>query len=143
MARKNKGHFGEKHPGAQPEEKIVQAIRAQLNEGGLFCAIGFKIARDLSVQPLDVGRNADLLELPILKCQLGLFGYPPQKKIVKQAASVPAALEQALKQAAVDNRISCATIFAIAQTLKTPKMGVCAACEKMGIRVSSCQLGAF
>ena len=111
MTKKNKGHFAQKHPGVTLDERIAQEIRAQVLEGGLFCAIAFKIARDLSITPGDVGRSADLLELPILKCQLGLFGYPPQRRVVKPAESVAPDLEKAIQKELVNGRISCAAAF--------------------------------
>jgi hypothetical protein len=143
MTEKNKGHFAQKHPGVALEERIAQEIRAQVLEGGLFCAIAFKIARDLSITPGDVGRSADLLELPILKCQLGLFGYPPQRKVVKPAESVAPDLEKAIQKELVNGRISCSTVFSVAEECNVPKMVVSSACEKMGIKINSCQLGAF
>jgi hypothetical protein len=143
MTRKNKGHFAEKHPGITLDERIAQEIRAQVLEGGLFCAIAFKIAKDLSVSPTDVGRNADLLELPILKCQLGLFGYPPPGKVVKPAESVAPDLEKAIRKELVNGRISCSSVFSLSAKYNLPKMVVSSACEKIGVKINSCQLGAF
>jgi len=143
MTKKNKGHFAQKHPGVTLDERIAQEIRAQVLEGGLFCAIAFKIAGDLSITLGDIGRSADLLELPILKCQLGLFGYPPQKKVVKPAESVAPDLEKAIQKALVNGRLSCAAAFTLAAKFKVPKMMVSSACEKMMIKINSCQLGAF
>ena len=143
MTRKNKGHFAEKHSEARLDERIAQEIRAQVLEGGLFCAIAFKVAKDLSVSPIDVGRNADLLELPILKCQLGLFGYLPQGKVVKPTESVAPDLEKAIQKELVNGRLSCAAAFSLSEKLKVPKMVVSSACEKMEIKINSCQLGAF
>ena len=143
MTRKNKGLFAQKHPGATLDERIAQEIRAQVLEGGLFCAIAFKIARDLSITPGDVGRNADLLELPILKCQLGLMGYAPQRRVVKPAESVAPDLEKAIQKELVNGRLSCAAAFTLAAKFKVPKMMVSSACEKMMIKINSCQLGAF
>ena len=143
MTKKNKGHFAQKHPGVTLDERIAQEIRAQVLEGGLFCAIAFKIAGDLSITPGDVGRSADLLELPILKCQLGLFGYAPQRRVVKPAESVAPDLEKAIQKELVNDRIPCSTAFSLAAKFKIPKMVVSSACEKMGIKINSCQLGAF
>jgi hypothetical protein len=143
MTEKDKGHFARKHPGVTLDEGIAQEIRAQVLEGGLFCAIAFKIARDLSITPGDVGRSADLLELPILKCQLGLFGYPPQRRVVKPAESVAPDLEEAIQKELVNGRLSCAAAFTLAAKCKVPKMVISSACEKMRIKINSCQLGTF
>jgi hypothetical protein len=143
MTKKNKGQFAQKHPGLTLDERIAQEIRDQVLEGGLFCAVAFKIARDLSITPGDVGRSADLMELPILKCQLGLFGYAPQRRVVKPAESVAPDLEKAIQKELVDDRIPCSTAFSLAEKFNIPKMVVSSVCEKMGIKISSCQLGAF
>ena len=143
MTRKNKGLFAQKHPGATLDERIAQEIRAQVLEGGLFCAIAFKIARDLSITPGDVGRSADLLEIPIVKCQLGLFGYAPQRRVVKPAEAVAPDLEKAIQKELVNDRISCFAAFSLAEKFKVPKMVISSACEKMRIKISSCQLGTF
>ncbi len=143
MTRENKGHFAQKHTDARLNEKIAQAIRSEVIEGELFCANAFKIAGDLSVKPGDVGRNADLLEIPIVKCQLGLFGYPPQGKVVKPAESVATDLEEAIQKELVNGRLSCAAAFTLAAKCKVPKMVISSACEKMRIKINSCQLGTF
>jgi hypothetical protein len=143
MTRKDKKSYAQKYPNSKVDERIAQAIRFQLLEGGLFCAIAFKIARDLSIPPREVGKTADLLEIPILKCQLGLMGYPPQGKIVKPAESVTPALEEAIQKELVDGRIPCANIFSLADRLRIPKMVISSACEKLKIKISSCQLGMF
>lgn len=143
MTQEDKGHFAKKHPGAELDERIAREMRAQVKEGGLFCAVGFKIARDLSVTLDDIGQTADLLELPILKCRLGLFGYGSQKKVVEPAESVDANLEAAIQKELVNDRLPCARSFVIAENFGITKMQVASACEKLDIRISACQLGAF
>jgi len=143
MTREDKGHFAQKHTDARLNEKIAQAIRSEVIEGELFCANAFKIAGDLSVKPGDVGRNADLLEIRIVKCQLGLFGYGPQKKVVKPAESVAPDLEKAIQKELVNGRIPCSIVFSLAEKFNVPKMVVSSACEKMNFKISPCQLGAF
>jgi hypothetical protein len=143
MTRLDEGHFAQKHPGDTVDERIAQEIRAQVVEGELSCASAFKITKELSVMPGDVGRNADLLEIRIVKCQLGLFGYGPQKKVVKPAESAAPDLEKAIQKELVNDRIPCSTVFSLAEKFNVPKMVVSSACEKMGIKISPCQLGAF
>ena len=143
MAREDKGHFAQKHPAAQLNEKIAQAIRAEVLEGGLSCAVAFKIAGELSVMPGDVGQSADLIEVPIVKCQLGLFGYENPKRVIKPTGSVEPELEKAIREGLINGRISCAHIFSLASSLKLPKMVIASACETLRIKISSCQLGTF
>ena len=102
-----------------------------------------RVAGELEVPPADVGVAIDLLELRIGKCQLGLFGYSPQRRAVKPALNVSPELEEALKKRLVDNRVSCLSCWEIAKELSLARMDVSAACESLNIKIASCQLGAF
>lgn len=144
MAHENEGRFAKKHPsGTKPDERIAMALRTRASEGGIPCSIAFGIAQELSVQQSEVGRTADLLEIPIIKCQLGLFGYESPKKIVKSVSTIDPNLEKAINQAMVDDRFPCAAAFSIAEQLRITKITVSSTCESLGIRISSCQLGVF
>jgi hypothetical protein len=83
------------------------------------------------------------MELRLVKCQLGLFGYQPEKKIVKPALSVGANVEEAILAGLVNGRLPCKTAWDISQQLGIHKMKVSAACDAMGIKIRPCQLGAF
>ena len=88
-------------------------------------------------------KTADLLELKLKKCQLGLFGYEPDKRIVKPAETVSEALETCILKELTDNRLSCEKAWEIAKKLGLTKMAVSAACEHLSIKINACQLGAF
>jgi len=90
-----------------------------------------------------VGQAADLVELRLVKCQLGLFGYRPEKKIVKPAASVGPDLEEAILAGLVNERLPCKTAWDISEQLGIQKMKVSAACDAMDVKIKQCQLGAF
>ena len=90
-----------------------------------------------------MGKTIDLQELRIGKCQLGLFGYEPEKKCVKPADTIDTDLENALRQSAAGGRVSCLETWRMAQRLGVKKMAVSAACEAMGIKIKPCQIGAF
>ena len=79
----------------------------------------------------------------LVKCQLGLFGYTPEKKIVHAAKTVESALKEALQESLQDNRLPCASAWEIADRLQLRKMSVSNACEALGIKIKPCQLGAF
>jgi hypothetical protein len=144
MASKDKGHYGSKHSdGIVVAKEITEAVKKRSRQGALTCPLAFKIAGELAVPPGEVGRAMDLLEINIVKCQLGLFGYSPVRRIVQPAQSVSEELEAALRIAMVDGRLPCAEIFRIAGKFKLAKIRVCGACEKLKIRISACQLGAF
>ncbi len=124
-----------------------EAIQAALIEGDLPCARAFKVAQDLGVSPLDVGLAADEAGIRLSRCQLGLFGYGPKAegkhKIVKPMENVPAALEQAIREAMDDKGITCAAAWEVAKRLGIPKMDVSSAAETLGVKITVCQLGAF
>jgi hypothetical protein len=111
--------------------------------GELSCAEAFHFADQLGVSPAEIGRYADHLKLHLIKCQLGLFGYEPEKKIVKPAAHIDDELDAAIQAALVNDRLPCAAAWAIAASLGLAKMTVSAACEALGVKVKPCQLGAF
>jgi len=144
MARKDKGHFGTKHPGGiVVANEITEAVKKRSRQGALTCPLAFKIADELAVLPGEVGKAMDLLEINIVKCQLGLFGYSPVRRIVQPAESVSEELEAAIRKALKDDRLPCAENFRIAGEFKLAKIRVSGACEKLKIRISACQLGAF
>jgi len=144
MTHEADGHYGQKHaPGAVVDPVIRDALLKSAIRGTLACAVAFDVAKHLGVAPEDIGRTADLMELRLVKCQLGLFGYGPTKTIVKPAASVSPALEKAIRQALMNDRLPCKRAWEIAETLGIHKMNVSAACNALGIKIRPCQLGAF
>ena len=144
MTSKDKGRYAKKHPSNRKiDEKVAEAVKGRISEDKISCAAAFKIASDLKVSPLEVGFTIDALEVPITKCQLGLFGYTSHKKIVKPAESVTPALEDAIRQALINDRLSCSAAWEIAERHGLGKMDVTAACEALKIKISSCQLGTF
>ncbi len=130
-------------PGATVDPVLRDGLLKRAADRKLPCAIAFDVAELLGVSPDEVGRAADLLELRLVKCQLGLFGYRPKKSIVKPAASVSPELEKAILAGLIDDRLPCKTTWKIAKRLGIQKMKVSAACDAMGIKIRPCQLGAF
>jgi len=145
MARKDKGHYAKKHSSDRKmDQKVADAVQGRVSaEGEISCAAAFRIVSDLGVPPLEVGFTIDVMEIPLAKCQLGLFGHNPRKGFVKPAESVSSALEDAIRRALVNDRLSCAAAWEIAEKLGVGKMDVTAACEALKIKISSCQLGTF
>ena len=125
------------------DDRIAAAIREQAREGTLGCAAAFRIAKELDVTPLAVGRTADILEARLVRCQLGLFGYGEQKSIVEPADEVPTEMEQAIQEGLILGRLPCAAAWAIAVRFGVPKRHVSNAAEKLGVRIGQCQLDAF
>lgn len=145
MSRKKGEPFASKHAGkgVKIDEQISAAIREKAVNGEISCSNAIDIARRLNKGTDVVGINIDLAELHINKCQLGIFGYKPEKRIVKAAASMKPELEEAIREALENNRLSCIAAWNIAEKLQIPRMDVACACEKLGIKIKPCQLGAF
>jgi len=144
MTHEDKGHYAGKHPPdleAKPE--IMEVVKQKASNGEISCTAAHKIAEDLKVSPSEVGLAIDLLDNSIVKCQLGLFGYGPERKIIQQAETVSQALENNIRDSMIEGRLSCEAAWKIAVRLKIGKMEVSAACENKKVKISSCQLGAF
>jgi hypothetical protein len=147
MAHEDAGKYAAKHPpGTTLNEQIAKAIREKSSGGKLVCAIGEKISNELQVGIAEVGITADLLEMKIKECQLGLFGWgekPNHGKNIQAADSVPAEIKSALEKAAVNGMVTCAALWMIADQFGVKKKVVSAACETLRLKIRSCQLGAF
>lgn len=141
--RKGK-NFSTKHaPDEKPDTLIKNEILKQTKNENVPCAVAFKIAKALNVSPNKVGRTADLMNFKLTKCQLGLFGYQPNKKIVKPQIDIKVDVKDAVTEALIQGRLSCKHAWDIASRLQVSKMTVSGVCEAMGIKIKDCQLGAF
>lgn len=127
----------------EPIPEVVQAIKSRLQKGDMPCAVAFDIAKRLGVEPSEVGFTLDYLKVPIVKCQLGLFGYKPEKRKIKPSDSVSSTLKEAIEARLRDGRLPCREAWAIASEQGLSKLAVSSACEALGIKISECQLGAF
>ena len=135
-----------KHAGKSPaslDAVLKEALQRQAREGELACAVAFKLASELDRPPADIGEAADLLGIRLVKCQLGLFGYSPAKKIVQAAPAADPAMETAIREKIENGRLACRRAWEIAVAFQVSKMAVSAACEAMQIKIKPCQLGAF
>jgi hypothetical protein len=147
MTHEDSGKYALKHPpGTKLNERIAKAIREKSPGPELACGMAEKISKELKVAISEVGITADLLEMKIKKCQLGLFGWGKKKdhgKDIQAAKSVSAGMKSALEEAAVNGAVTCAEAWAIADRLSVERKAVSAACDALGLRIRECQLGAF
>jgi hypothetical protein len=125
------------------DERIAAAVRERARDGGLRCAEAFRIAEELGVTPLAVGRAADDLDVRLMRCQLGLFGHGGQKSIVEPAEKIEPDLERAIREGLILGRLPCAVAWVIAARFGMPRLHVTNAAEKLDVRIGQCQLGAF
>ena len=144
MTHEDKGHYSKKHAdNTKINENIKKSIKKMQEDGKLTCSKAFKIVKKHNVDSLEVGRNADLLEIRLWQCQLGLYGYYPNKKIVKPAKEVSKEIKEEIEKELVNGKLPCKSAWNIAEKLNIAKIKVSSACEKLGAKIGPCQLGAF
>ena len=127
------------------EEKIdiADILKKEAVDDKIPCAKVFEISRKFTFFPDIVGIAMDQQKIKITHCQLGLFGYPEGKNI-SIAESVSEELEDKIFIFLDENdKLPCIAAWDIASEFKISKSDVTAACEKLGIKISHCQLGAF
>ncbi len=133
----------EKNGIVKPDAEIQSKIIKRAKDGEIPCAVAFDAANQLGITPAEVGQYADRAKLRLVKCQLGLFGYQPEKKIVKPADTVAPDMETAIKSELVNDRLPCKSAWMLAEKFDVRKMAVSGACETLEIKIKPCQLGAF
>ncbi len=147
MTHEDAGKYALKHPaGTRPNEQIAKAIREKSPGGTLACGMGEKISKEFKVDMSEVGNTADLLEVKINKCQLGLFGWgkkPNHGKDIQAADSVSVEIKSALEEMAENGMVTCAALWAIADRFGAERKAISAACDTLRLKIRVCQLGAF
>ena len=144
MTHQDRGHYAKKHSDDRKVDPVIaRAIEEKTVEKTIKCAGAFKIVEGFGTTADEVGFTIDMLEIRIIRCQMGIFGYEPEKKAVKPMENVPDELESAIRDKLMDGILTCPLAWEVARTLKIPKMRISSACETLGIKIKSCQLGAF
>lgn len=144
MSQHRTDEFAAKHGDEAAVDPLIKAeIKKRIKGPELPCALAFEIAKTLEVTPQAIGKTADLMNLRLVKCQLGLFGYGPEKKIVRAQTCDNDRLGAAIEAAMADGRVSCRQAWDIAAGLNLRKLTVSGVCEGMNLKVKPCQLGAF
>jgi hypothetical protein len=143
MTYEDAGHYAGKRRGAKLNETIAEKIKGTISDNKISCAEAHGIAGKLNVSPAEVGTAIDLLEVRITQCQLGLFGHGKEKNIPPLPDKIDSEVESAINSSLADGRLACSTAWEIAKRFKMAKSTVAAICEKMKIKISPCQLGAF
>ncbi len=121
---------------------IVEVLKGASIENKIACAKVFEIVNKHSIFPDIAGLAMNQNKIKITFCQLGLFGYPEGKKISK-CEKVSDALEDKIFSQLEDKKLPCGAAWNIASEMNLTKMDITSACEKLGIKINKCQLGAF
>jgi len=144
MTHEDAGHYAAKHPsGTVARPEITAAVKKKMRRGEISCASAHGIAMALAVSPQEVGVSIDLLECRINKCQLGLFGHTPEKKILRPSEEGSPELEKFILNESRDGRITCEAIWNMAEAMGISKIEAASACEALKIKINRCQLGSF
>ena len=107
--------YASKHPSSAVLEKnLAAALEKEIHNGRISCAAAHGVAQRLARPPADIGRALDLMEIRLSRCQLGLFGYQPENRIVKKADHWDAGLEKEIRAALRDGRLPCIEAWDIA-----------------------------
>jgi hypothetical protein len=144
MPHKPKGGYSAKYPqGTTVSEELRRVVAEKSTAGTITCAAAHKISRDLNIPPSEVGKAIDLMEYHLHKCQLGLFGYKPEKKIAQPPATVSSELRDHIAAHLENGRLSCAAAWRSADTHAMSRLEFGGVCEALKLKISPCQLGAF
>jgi hypothetical protein len=129
------------------EKTIQEMMEIYPEKDRMPCAVAHYIGASLKVAPLEVGKAATAAGVRINFCQLGLFGYGRKGqsgyKIVGRKVEVGQEVVDLIKKGATQGRISCATLWEIADRTGMMRPEVGNAADSLGIKVTPCQLGAF
>ncbi|PKN19840.1 MAG: hypothetical protein CVU71_05595 [Deltaproteobacteria bacterium HGW-Deltaproteobacteria-6] len=144
MTHVDKGKYFKKHPeGTKVAEDLKQEILKQTKDNNISCLAAEKISQNKNTPLGEIGVAIDMLNINIAQCQLGLFGFDGKQKRVPAAAAVASDLEAAIRGSLAGGRLPCIAAWDLADRFKIKRPDVCAACEKLRIKVKPCQLGAF
>ena len=143
MTHEDAGKYAKKRNGARLNELIAARIKERVSENSLSCAEAHNIAVKLNAAPADIGTAIDLLEVRVIQCQLGLFGYGKEKTIPVLSGKIDPKMESAIKSALVNGRLTCSAAWEISKRFGVSKATVAAASEALKIKISACQLGTF
>ncbi len=144
MSEKKRKPYSQKHdPTMRPDPSIAKEMKKRDADKQIPCAMAFEIARGLGVDPQQVGRTADVLDIPLVQCQLGLFGYKPENKIIRAEETSNQELKTAVIDSARNHRLSCEMAWQIADRFSISKLTVGNLCQANKIKIKGCRLGAF
>jgi hypothetical protein len=144
MTHLDKGKYFQKHSDeTKVDDSLKQEILQKVKGNGISCSAAEEIAGRKGITQNNVGIAIDILNINIVECQLGLFGYSPHKKIVQPAKEIALVLKENILAALKNDRLPCSAAWVIAEKLNIPRMKVSATCEALQIKIKPCQLGAF
>jgi hypothetical protein len=145
MPKQSSGRYDSKHPsGSAVAPRLHRALQSAAVAGRLSCSRIHTLSRELGVSPQEAGKAADLGNIRISKCQLGLFSHAPSAPTdLTGLQQIDATLESAVRGALENGRLPCAVAWRLAKTHAVTRREMGQYTQKMAIKISTCQLGAF
>jgi len=127
---------------------IAEKVRTSLEDDGrITCSTMHRIARELGVDPIEVGSTATELDIHASQCQLGLFGHGPRGQgkgsIIDSSVDVSEDLADRVRNGLVDGQLPCLVAWEIASEFKLKRLDLGNTAEALGLPISPCQLGFF
>lgn len=130
--------------GETPDKAISAKLEAAANaDKRIACLAAHKIAQELNCPPLNVGQTADLIEVRINRCQLGLFGHGKAAVTPLSKDDIDIETQSIVESAVSNGKIACKECWRLADHLNLSRLEMGALCNALEIKVSPCQLGAF
>jgi len=143
MTHSDKGNYAGRHPNAaEANETAIQAVRNTARDGTISCAAAHTIAHTCAVSPEEAGRAIDAAEVRIAHCQLGIFKHSTDRPTAAEPALTPE-LEEYLSSLLVNGRLPCKAAWSVADRFNLNRLQIGTACDRLGIKISACQLGTF
>jgi len=142
MTHEDEGNYRAKHGSGPLNEKITGAVREKSTDNAITCARAHAIASELGVDPMDVGVAIDRLEIKIKNCQLGFFSKG-RDRVDIPGEEIDPGLVKAIEAALTDGRLTCLSAWDLAEQYGKSRIFIARVCEKIGIKISRCQLGTF
>jgi len=143
MTRRDEGNYGGKRKDIPINETIASLVKERAQNNKITCKEAHKISEELRVSPEEVGATIDLLEIRIIECQLGLFGYGGKKNIPPLQEQIDQEIEDMIRSSLVEGKLPCINAWNIADKFNISRLKLAAICESTKIKISACQLGAF
>jgi hypothetical protein len=140
MQKSNRDRYHLKHsPGARIPRRIEASVRAASANGRISCKQAHAVSLRQGLPPIDIGKVADLLQIQIVHCQLGLFDHiaAPETKAVGDD------IERDIVHFLSNGRLACSDAWRIAEAHAVSRPDIGRACDRLNIKIGSCQLGTF
>lgn len=122
---------------------IYSTLQEFTHNNKITCQNAHDFAKKCNQSPLQIGRLLDEKNIRVDKCQLGLFGYGPQKKKLAPHINLSPDQQQSIRNAQQKACVSCHDSWKLAKQLNLSRLEMGSACEKLGLRIKPCQLGIF